>query len=241
MSPEDEEDERSRFPARPERVVIIYEPFARATFFETLMNQSQSLKLSAFVQLLDGLSALHSAGFMHRDIKLANLGVVSISSTAIEIVILDYGQTIQATTCQPKPGTVGTIPYIAPEMETSAYGHGVDIWASGIVGLQLFVTDGKTQWMQITHEKARYTRWMKSLGMKPSGSIESLLLEMLSWDPIERPSAAIAQNHPCFLGLAAANSLKNELEVGGKRSALNSVWADGQRLKRSTADSVQPP
>jgi serine/threonine protein kinase len=198
MSPQDEQDERSQFPARPKRVIIICEPFACTTFSELLLDQPIPLKMLAFAQLLQGIDALHSAGFIHRDIKLGNLGVVSISKTDLQIVILDYGQTIRASRCDPKPGAIGTVPYLAPEMEKSTYGHKVDIWASAIVGLQLFLTGGKTEWKNVVDEKARYMRRVQSLRGAPQDGIENLLAKMLAWDSLQRPTADDTLKHPCF-------------------------------------------
>ncbi|KAL1646557.1 hypothetical protein SLS58_003143 [Diplodia intermedia] len=55
------------------------------------------------------------------------------------VIILDFGHAIRAPRASPRPGAVGTVPYLAPEMERAAYGPGVDVWALGVVGWQLFV------------------------------------------------------------------------------------------------------
>jgi serine/threonine protein kinase len=114
---------------------------------------------------------------------------------------LDYGQTIHAKECEARPGTVGTIPYLAPEMEDARYGHSVDIWASGVVGLLLFVTDGSLEWGYVVREKNRYTQRVQSLQTAPRDSVENLLLQMLLWDPSQRPTAATTLKHSCFATL----------------------------------------
>jgi len=152
--PADEEDERYQFGARPERVAIIYTPFARATFAEFL--PPQSVRLTAFQQVLQGIHALHTEGFIHRDIKPSNLGIVSSAAEQIHVVILDYGNSVRAATCDPKPGSVGTIPFLAPEMESTRYDQSVDIWACGIFGLSLFVTKGSLRWQNVIHARGKY-------------------------------------------------------------------------------------
>jgi len=122
--------------------MLFVQPFARFNLQELLHKVPYGTRLAAFYQILDGVKALHSKGFIHRDIKLANIGVVEFYlDTGIETVILDYGQTINASTFDPKKEKAGTPAYRAPEMEDQIYGSAVDIWACGIIGLQLFVTD----------------------------------------------------------------------------------------------------
>ncbi|OJD32287.1 ste20-like serine threonine-protein kinase-like [Diplodia corticola] len=88
------------------------------------------------------------------------------------IVILDFGHAIHAPRAHPRPGTVGTIPYLAPEMEPlplpppqsspsspsssppppPTYGPAVDVWALGVVGWQLFVQPG-LPWRRVPEEE----------------------------------------------------------------------------------------
>lgn len=92
---------------------------------------------------------------MHRDIKLSNLGITNLVEKEVrgevEVVILDYGQCICAESCKARKGSIWTVPYLAPEMEVEGgvYGQAVDVWACAIVGLQLFVTEGKTEWRYV--------------------------------------------------------------------------------------------
>ncbi|KAH9203300.1 kinase-like domain-containing protein [Leptodontidium sp. 2 PMI_412] len=145
-----ESDERYRLRVRPEKVIIIYGPFVRFNLSEELfLKQPLNIRMAAFYQVLPGLVGLHGEGFIHRDIKLSNIGVVKQSADTIEIVILDYGETVRAERCEPCPGKAGTIPFLAPEMERQAYGKEVDLWATGIVGMQLFVSGGKLLWRNV--------------------------------------------------------------------------------------------
>lgn len=199
-SPTDEEDERHPFKARPERVAIICTPFARATFAEFL--PPQPVRLAAFQQILRGIEALHTAGFIHRDIKPSNLGIVSCSSEQISTIILDYGNAIRAVTCDPKPGSVGTIPFLAPEMEATSYGPCVDVWACGIFGLSLFVINGHSSWKHVVNARSKYDATLAGLKEQSPDSIENLLGQMLAWDPAERVSAGSALGHSCFSALS---------------------------------------
>ncbi|KAF4625415.1 hypothetical protein G7Y89_g12750 [Cudoniella acicularis] len=213
--PADERDERHNFEARPEKVVIIFSPFARQTMFEFFDETDKDTRLAAFQELLQGVLALHNTGFIHRDIKSANWGVVTIPPAKITTVILDYGLSIRATSC-PR-GRVGTVPFMAPEMEVADYGSGVDIWSCGIIGLQLFVTEKKLSWSNVTDEngKRSYINCIKQLRAEAADTMSNLIFKMLAWDPSKRITAEEALRHPCF----AAVQFEPEPQPGQKRRA----------------------
>jgi serine/threonine protein kinase len=130
---------------------------------------------------------------------------------------LDYGNTVRAATCDPKPGSVGTIPYLAPEMESTPYDQRVDIWACGIFGLGLFVTNGSLRWQNVIHARGKYDTTLADLQDKSPASVENLLGELLAWDPAGRVSAEFALKHNCFSGLPCANH-PSDCQPGQKRS-----------------------
>jgi serine/threonine protein kinase len=179
------------------------------------------MRLLAFQQILDGLKVLHSNGFIHRDIKPANIGIVFLSPDVnIEIVILNYGQTVYASTCNQAQGVAGTPSYRAPEMEDQDYGSAVDIWACGIIGLQLFVVDKRMSWVKATDEKDSIVREVALLGREPAASPKQLLSQLLAWDPAERISADQALSHSCFSSLPISDRDSGSLaaRAGHKRS-----------------------
>lgn len=173
------------------------------------------MRLLAFQQILDGVKVLHSNGFIHRDIKPANVGIVSHSPNVnIETVILDYGQTVCASTCDPRQGTAGTPSYRAPEMEDQNYGSAVDMWACGIIGLQLFVTDRHLSWVKAADQRDFIIRQVALLAEEPATSPKYLLSRLLAWDPTERIATDQALLHACFSSLSTADFGSRSLATG---------------------------
>ena len=168
-----------------------------------------------FTQILEGVLALHKEGFMHRDIKPGNLGVVSYDPALA--VILDFGQTVQQSTVAPTPGRIGTEGYLAPEMELETYNNGVDIWALGVVGLQLFLTQGLLRWHKFPDDRLIHQQTSISLSRLPNSSVEDLLGRMLRWDPAERISAKDALDHPCLREFRFQTLTDRDIYKGAKR------------------------
>ena len=170
-----------------------------------------------FTQALEGLFVLHQGGSMHRDIKPDNLGVVSYNPALA--VILDFGQTVQQSNVAPTPGRVGTRGYLAPEMELETYNNRVDVWALGVVGLQIFVTGGSLRWHKFPEDRSIHQQTSISLSRHPDSTVENLLEWMLRWDPAERISAKEALDHPCLHDFRAQDELKDGgIGKGAKRS-----------------------
>jgi serine/threonine protein kinase len=86
----------------------------------------------AFRDALLGLQSMHRGGWMHRDLKPSNIGLIGTPARA---VLLDNGTSAHlrpGTLMKPTPGRVGTIGFLAPELEIKDYDHSIDIWAMGI-------------------------------------------------------------------------------------------------------------
>ena len=94
-----------------------------------------SKAMQLFFDALCAVRFLHSHGWLHGDIKPANIGI-----DGNKAVLLDLGSAIHLSPGNkepPIPGRGGTIWYLAPERELHSYDKLVDMWAMGVIGYEL--------------------------------------------------------------------------------------------------------
>ena len=95
---------------------------------------SEEVSREYFIQVIHGISYLHSLGLAHRDIKPENL----LLDKKKNIKICDFGGTAKIEEGEERKTFFGTYEYMAPEViEGSNYNKGVDIWALGILLFEL--------------------------------------------------------------------------------------------------------
>lgn len=145
------------------------------------------------LQVAQGLDAAHRAGFVHRDVKPANL-VLGGPETAPSLKILDFGlvglATADADARITASGTfVGTPLYMAPEQARNAsdVGPGADIYSLGVVLYELLT--GQPPFRGTTPLEvmiAHSTLPVPSLAA--SGGVGPLVSAMLEKIPERRPS-----------------------------------------------------
>lgn len=93
--------------------------------------------ITFFCDALRGLRFLHTQGWIHRDIKPQNIGILMHPARA---VLLDLGQLTKlehGAKLPASPGCGGTVGYLSPEREMEEHDHGVDIWPMGVIGYEL--------------------------------------------------------------------------------------------------------
>jgi len=127
-------------------VYFISTPLVSQTLADVIASgRSRAQKMCLFREAIQGVALMHSKDWVHRDLKPENIGATSTTA-----VILDLGTAVKLPSSkkiQSTPGHVGTIPYLAPEMEwESFYDTGVDVWALGVVGYRLLTTHGRHPW-----------------------------------------------------------------------------------------------
>ncbi|KAH9839587.1 kinase-like protein [Teratosphaeria destructans] len=106
--------------------------------------QRERLVRETIQQMSAAAAYMHECGVMHRDIKLQNIGIVNTSGERLRLILLDFGHAIKQS--YSRDHLKGTIRYLAPEvlaLKTNpalpAYTFSVDVWALGVVALELIV------------------------------------------------------------------------------------------------------
>lgn len=227
----------SKFDRGPaEQVWMLYTPLARCTFSPYCLSQrdntiSREARVALLEQVLKGLLCLHAQNWVHRDLKPANLGVVSIDPPKAVILDLGLAHHIEASEVklgiQPMPGQVGTVMYLAPEMELQPYNEKVDIWAFGLIALQLMT--GFHPWkmavnpwrpdtnVDYNHTLLYYHTHLRDWKRTAPDTVENLVSKLLEWDPKDRLSAEQALQHPFFNTGPGNAPVSQEIETGKKR------------------------
>ena len=144
----------------------------------------------AFAQLVRGLSALHTAGKVHRDVKPSNV----LTAPSGRVVLLDFGLVTDLAHESPlsNGGIVGTVDYMASEQAAGrAVGPAADYYA---VGVMLFeVLTGSLPFCGHTSEvlrKKQYERAPEVRELQPqvTGDLNELCAALLEPRPERRPS-----------------------------------------------------
>ena len=108
---------------------------------DTRWESGQSFSASEVVQILlpaaEGLSVVHRAGLVHRDIKPDNIMLTPVH----RVVLMDFGLVLPEFDVNGKQRVAGSPPYMAPEalLNTAATGSGhlVDIFGLGVLAYEL--------------------------------------------------------------------------------------------------------
>ena len=107
------------------------------TFLSRSANKRipEILALKIFSQIVDSIAYCHSLKIFHRDVKMSNV----MLKKKMEVVLIDFGFSVQ----NPKNDLVnsfcGTLNYIAPELlKNQSFQPGpADVWALGILLFKL--------------------------------------------------------------------------------------------------------
>ena len=93
------------------------------------------------MQIANGLSALHSYGIVHRDLKLENILMDYKDMQTFTAKVIDFGLSQVITPLSKTKETYGTLIYCSPEILLNVpYNYKVDVWSLGVISFYLEYT-----------------------------------------------------------------------------------------------------
>ena len=194
--------EEKEIKARPYYVTDLYSK-GSLLYYVTILNYSYSEKHAKviFKKIIEGIKFCHDRGICHLDIKPENI----VFNTDFEPVIIDYGFAAKFVDKDKK--TIyftkgkGTKQYISPEMRVRDKFDGVkcDIFSLGqvlfnlVTGSNGFGTSSPSdKYYKLIKNKNYEGYWTlllsKEVGEGLSGEFKKLYLQMVAFEPDERPT-----------------------------------------------------
>ena len=126
------------------RVIDIFEDHKKFYFvqeylsggglFDSLITNvgfTENASATIIRQILSAVSYLHSKKIAHRDIKPEN--ILFESNDALNVKLLDFGNSRQMGENDAMHGVYGTAFYVAPEVNKGDYDEKCDVWSIGVI------------------------------------------------------------------------------------------------------------
>lgn len=162
---------------------------------------SPAAALARAAELMATLAAVHARGVVHGDVKPANLLFRDAGEDA-ELVLGDFGlaQLADGTGAADRAAR-GTLAYMAPEQRRGILSPAADVYAAGVVAVELLSGDGGAGGWQADRAALLRgeARWSGTLPAQVSAvlgsraaALHELLRALLAEAPSARPSAADA-------------------------------------------------
>ncbi len=159
---------------------------------EKLLTVPEAIDI--LVPLLQALEAAHASGFVHRDIKSANVFIVRRTNRAPFPKLLDFGIAQQIKVGS--PDAMGTPAYIAPEQAANVnVGAKADLYALGCLMFEMlsgqlpFVGES---WNELLRAHREAPRPSLSLHVDVPPALDALVQSMMSTEAAHRPASAAA-------------------------------------------------
>lgn len=183
------------------------------------------------VQVIGAVKYLHSRRVIHRDLKLGNI----FFDPDMNLKLGDFGLASVLPSTESRKYTIcGTPNYIAPEVlggKNTGHSFEVDIWAIGIMMYALLI--GKPPFqakdVNVIYERIKKTEYSFPPDKPISDDARHLIQDLLSLNPLNRPSIHEILDYPWFKGAFPSGTCEEALtttpaglsDIPKAQSALN--------------------
>lgn len=190
--------------------------------------------LAFLLPVLDALQALHEAGFVHRDVKPANI----LLTEEGRVVLADLGSAFSddASRLTAEGAVTGTVPYMAPEqIDGGAVSTSVDLWAVAVVFYELIAGRRPFYRALANEEVAAILRGdfapLSRASRAATVHLSELVRRCLSRSANERPSTALLLRGELLASVSLTEEDASRIRVAITRSdaatlrVLRASWA----------------
>lgn len=224
---------------------IVMEKVEGMDLFESLEQEGKlSVERAKDIlrQLLASLVHLHAHNAVHKDLKLENVMVDTSPKSPASVKVIDFDTLEEWTPSSPtSKDVVGTDQYIAQEAYAGKYSPLSDIFAAGVIAYRLltgkfpfhdemFDDEAGENWVG-SPKMTQIRRRLKSHKVDFSQSVFrenpqacDLVMKMLAYNELQRPSAGAALEHPWFQEDGEAASAP---PCAGRRGVAEDLLDDG--------------
>ena len=166
-----------------------------------------------FLQILQGLTVLHSSGVVHRDLKSANV----LMSAPDLLKIGDLGIATVLHSHQLARTQIGTPLYLAPEVwKRCAYDQKCDMWSLGVLLYEMMTFSFPFNGRNTDELARRVCTGCYNIPTKYSLELTSILRRLLMVNPRQRPSAQDLMN---MESVKSHMHLLNQFQIPESQSA----------------------
>lgn len=197
-------------------------------------QESIDERLKKLWQIACGLSDIHSAGIIHRDIKPNN---IRLDENNI-IKILDFGLARSSGKDALTHSVIGTLGYMAPELwkrSNISFDQSIDVYAFGVVVFDLFSIEKPDELYEHPPVPVRSSTISELAKVLPADLVGTLS-SCLSHDRSSRPTMEHVKNK------LAKHLLKNKhralfvlnnkkYELNAKKNDVTVTWGGGGQMK----------